>query len=90
MNCSEFSLQIYEWNEQSNWEQRFLALKTSHLVTFSASLDCSLYDVTNLLNNIPESNFSARRSNLFRSRMMVMLSSSFELHMVLQSWNESS
>ena len=61
-----------------------------HFATLCASFGLSLYEVTKSLNWIPFSIFLARRSRLFKMMMKVIPARTFELHIVLQSWNESS
>lgn len=63
--------------------------RSPHFETFCASFGLSLYEVTESLNWIPASNFLARRSRLLKMIMNVISARIFELHISLQSWNES-
>jgi len=60
-----------------------------HFEILCVSFGLSLYDVTKSLNWIPASTFLARRSRLLKMMMKVIPARSPDLHIVLQSWNES-
>lgn len=92
MNPSELLSQVWNYNVSGLARPRcwMTPRVNQHFEMLCASFGLSLYEVTKSLNWIPAFIFLARRSRLLKMMMKVIPSRTFELHIVLQSWNESS
>ena len=93
MNPSELLSKVCNYNVSGLARLQYSILNDTevnqHFEILWASFGLSLYEVTKSLNWIPASIFLARRSRLLKMIMKVIPARTFELHIVLQSWNES-